>query len=417
MSQKNTLPSFTPILIVGAGPAGATASLTLSHLGIEHLIIDKAIFPRDKICGDGLDLKIPRIFRHLNRPEWTEELLNTPDIFLPAWGVRMVAPNGRTTDNIYTPLAGTKNYPPFVTAKRQDFDNFLLNKITSPYAHLRTGASLEALRRTPQGWEADILYQNQLQTVCCQLLMAADGDHSTILSHLQQRKIDRVHYASSLRVYYKNVAGLHPQNLIEFHFRKELPMGYFWIFPLPNGQANVGLGIQSRIAADRDINLRSLLDKLLFHTPDISHRFEQAQALEPVKGWGIPLASRRRTCVGDHYMLLGDAASLVNPLNGEGIGTAMLSGYIAAHYAQKAILNKSFTAQMLSGYEQDMSLRLADEVKAYNMALRFNHKRWYFPTLNTLFALDIPNRWIKKSMHQWHNTAFEQEIKLRFLNQ
>lgn len=407
----NTLPSFVPVLIVGAGPAGATASLMLSKIGIPHLIIDKATFPRDKVCGDGLDLKIPRILRHIN-PLWVDELLADETKFLPNWGVRLGAPNRKYHDSVYQPKDEKLAFPPFVTAKRFTFDHFLIQKIPSPHSDFRQGATLKTLRKIPTGFEVDILYNNVLQTVACNLLLGADGDHSTILRCLGERKIDRQHYASSLRVYYKGVQGFHDKNLIEVHFRKQLPVGYFWIFPMPNGEANVGLGIQSNVANQRNINLNHVFEQLITQEPDFKERFSAAEPLESVKGWGIPFASRKRKVLGDNYLLLGDAASMVNPLNGEGIGTAMMSGYIAAMYARRAVESGRFGQADLAGYQEEVSARLNDEIRTYNYALQFNHKTWFFPVLTTLFALDMPRSWFTKSMHQWADTALYRPIKL-----
>ena len=400
-----------PILVVGAGPAGATASLTLSKLQLPHLVIDQATFPRDKVCGDGLDLKIPRILRHLN-PDWASELLQQPNDFLQCWGVRLASPKNKYYDSIYEPKQHELAYPPFVTAKRYVFDNFLINKMSSPFCEFKQQATLKSLRKTPEGFEADILHADQLQTVHCKLLLAADGDHSTILRHLNERKINRQHYASSLRVYYKGIEGFHEKNLIEAHFRKQLPVGYFWMFPLPNGEANVGLGIQSDVASRLKINLNQVLEKLIKEEPDLKERFRNAEPIDQVRGWGIPLASVQRRVVGDNYLLLGDAASIVNPLNGEGIGTAMFSGYIAAMYAQRAVANNNFSAAAMQNYQQEVSARLKSEINLYNSALKYGSQSWSAPLLNLLFATGVPQKIMRDSMSEWIKTAYQRDIKL-----
>ena len=92
----------TDVLIIGAGPGGATTSLFLAKLGIPHCIVDAAVFPRDKICGDGLDLKVVRVLHHLDPTITTSEMFDHQEI-IPSWGARIITPNGRANEFRQTP--------------------------------------------------------------------------------------------------------------------------------------------------------------------------------------------------------------------------------------------------------------------------------------------------------------------------
>ena len=133
------------IVIIGAGPAGLAASIQLSKQHIHHIVLDKAVFPRDKICGDALSGKVVQAIKGLNE-KWLSELSMSED-FIGSYGVRFVAPNGIPLDIPFkTNLDDLKQAPGFI-AKRLDFDYWLYQKAKSPYATILNGAKIESLTR------------------------------------------------------------------------------------------------------------------------------------------------------------------------------------------------------------------------------------------------------------------------------
>jgi flavin-dependent dehydrogenase len=190
-------------------------------------------------------------------------------------------------------------------------------------------------------------------------------------------------------------------------------MSYFYIFPLANGEANVGYGMVSEVAAKGRHNLRDIFQKLIEEDPVMAPRFQNAEPLEAPVGWGIPLASRRRRAFGDGYLLAGDAASLVCPTSGEGIGTGMISGFIAAQFAQKALKNKRFDSEQFKNYDREIYRRLHSEIRLYKLMMAVSPKIYDFG-LNLL----APNSLFQRSFHRrvggWLKTAYERPIKVRF---
>jgi flavin-dependent dehydrogenase len=167
----------------------------------------------------------------------------------------------------------------------------------------------------------------------------------------------------------------------------------------------------SEVASKGGHNLRDIFKKLMREDPVMSPRFQKATPLEAPVGWGIPLASRRRQAFGDGYLLVGDAASLVCPTSGEGIGTGMISGYVAAHFVQKALTNKCFDAEQFKNYDREIYRRLNDEIRLYNLMMAVSPKIYDFG-LNML----APNPLFRWSFHQrvggWLNTAYKVPIKV-----
>jgi len=401
----------TEICIVGAGPAGATASLFLAQMGIPHLILDAAVFPRDKVCGDGLDLKVMRVLRQLDPDIVEKEIAGNP-AFSPSWGARFITPNGRTSDYVYLPRPGEPQYPLFWVAKRLHFDDFLVKKLDPRFADFRPGTKVTQVIRDGNAWRLLAKGPGGDLEIRARLLLGADGDHSVVLRGLGERKIDRRHYAGTLRQYWTGVAGVHPQNLIEVYFPPGLPLSYFYLFPLPGGEVNVGYGMVSEVAARGQHRLRDIFQHLILHDPVLAPRFRYAEPLETPVGWGLPLASRRRQACGDGYLLLGDAASLICPTTGEGIGSAMMSGFIAAHFARKAVTANRFDAAIFAGYETEIYRRLNTEIRQYQILRRFLPWRWYELGLNTLVPTPILRTFFQQQAGNWLRTAYEREIEI-----
>lgn len=405
----------TDILIVGAGPAGATTSLFLSKMGIPHIIVDAAKFPRDKICGDGLDLKVFRVLQHLDPAITVSEVFDNQD-FLQSWGARIITPNGRATEFVQPePAAGEPLRSVLWTAKRLHFDQFLVKKIDSRFANFLPETKVEKIERDGNAWRVQAKKSNGEELeISTRLLIGADGDHSVVLRSIGERGIERRHYAGTLRQYWRGVGGLHPKNLIEVYLPKGMPLSYFYIFPLPNGEANVGYGMVSELIAKNKYNLKDLFKKLLYEDPCMAPRFRDAEPLEEPIGWGIPLASRRRKNFGDGYLLVGDAASLVCPTSGEGIGTGMISGYIAAHFAQKALIAKRFDAGIFQNYDREVYRRLEDEISVFQNLMRFQPWRLYDLGINLITPLPALQKAFKRLHHGWLLTAYEKEIEINF---
>src|SRR5690606_35543296 len=166
---------------------------------------------------------------------------------------------------------------------------------------------------------------------------SSDLANSTFATRHAGISMDPRHHCAGVRAYYRGVTGLDPQGFIELIFLKDLLPGYLWIFPLPDGRANVGLGLRSDVVRKRRTDLKKLLRTLLAEHPQLRGRFAQATAEGPVQGMGLPLASKRQALSGDGFMLVGDAAHLIDPFTGEGISHAMISGVHAANRAAEAL--------------------------------------------------------------------------------
>lgn len=404
----------TGICIIGAGPAGATTSIFLGKMNIPHVIVDAAAFPRDKICGDGLDLNVIRVLNHIDPSIVQQELRNT-DAFTASEGMRFILPDGRQVSMMRNKRKGNDpldKHPIFFVSKRSTFDNLLVEKIDHSVADVRLGTRINSIEKKGDTW---CLHGESAQgyiIIETPMLVGADGDHSVVLRHLGERKIDRNNYAGAVRQYWKGVEGLHPDNLIEVYFPKSLPLSYFWIFPLPGGEANVGYGMASSYIAKKNINVRKSFTELIKTDPLLKERFKNAEPKETVKGWGVPMSGSRRKAHGNGWLLVGDAASIVCPTSGEGVGSGMISGYTAALFLQRAVQQNNFNSSLFTNYDREIHKRLGLEERLFRFV---NHiPGWAFSTgLNTVLSNGLFKRWLaNKEMQKWVHTAYHKKIEV-----
>jgi geranylgeranyl reductase family protein len=407
---------ITNICIIGGGPAGATTSIFLAKHGIEHVLVDAHEFPRDKVCGDGLDLNVVRVLNHIDPAIVQNELLGGKEKFTASGGLRFILGNGNHVDINGSRAEGVNSKPLskpiFFVAKRSDFDALLVSKIDRNVATVCFGTKITGIERVGERWKLSGKNANGNLEIDAAFIVGADGDHSVVVKYVGERKIDRKNYAGALRQYWTGVTGTHKDNLLEIYFPESLPLSYFWIFPLPDGKANIGFGMASEYVAKKGINLRTSFEHLIKTDPVLKERFKNAQPDETIKGWGVPMSGSGRKPNGDGWLLVGDAASLVCPTSGEGIGSGMISGYIAAKFLERANRKNDFSENMFKNYNREVHKRLRTEEKLFRFANAV--PVWAF---TKGIKLILSNKYFKnwfanKEMPRWVHTAYHEEIKV-----
>jgi geranylgeranyl reductase family protein len=356
-------------IILGGGPTGATAAMYLGKaLGREKvLLVDKAQFPRDKVCGDAQGRKAAKIMRELGIYEGYEKLPGQK-----IYGITLSSPNGT---QVHVDVEKRDKPAPGYVHKRMDFDNYLF-ECAKRFATVKIISVADLI--IEDGFVKGIAGTNSKggrEEHRANIVLAADGAHSIVAAKFGLNKNPPEHYIVALRAYYKNVEGM--SDRIEIHLIKTLIPGYFWIFPLPDKEANVGLGMIIKDMNEKKVNLKDAMLKEIAENPLFRDRFRNAELAGEIRGWSLPIASYHRKCYGNGFLLLGDAASLIDPLSGEGIGNGMISGRVAATVTMEALKKNDFSEKFLKKYDKELWKEIGPEVKAnyrlQKLGKRFPH--------------------------------------------
>ncbi len=329
------------VIIVGAGPAGASAASYLAQAGVDVVVLEKTAFPREKVCGDGLT---PRAVRQL--------ISMGIDLDEPGWirnqGLRIVGGGHR----LELPWPDLAHYPGFgLVRTRLDFDEILVRHAQKAGAQLHertsvTGPVLDDAGRvvgvTAKPVDDDGRKAGAEATYRAPVVIAADGNSTRLsLAMGLQRRDDRP-LGVAVRTYY--TSPRHDDDWLESWLElwdgepgsRALLPGYGWMFGVGDGTVNVGLGILNTSSAFGNVDYKQLLTKWLDHTPQ-EWGFREHNRTAPVRGAALPMGFNRKPHYANGMLLVGDAGGMVNPFNGEGIAYAMESGEMAANAITQAM--------------------------------------------------------------------------------
>ncbi|MCC6384345.1 MAG: NAD(P)/FAD-dependent oxidoreductase [Bacteroidia bacterium] len=374
----------TDVLIAGAGPSGTACALALAGSGIRPVLIDARNFPRDKVCGDAIPHRAVKVIREL-APELYNRLKQVKTI-MPSYGCRVFAPDRKMIDICFS----MEGY----LSRRIDFDAILLEEVTAMnQTQFYPSEEIIELNRTENG----MLTETNNFIFHSQLIIGCDGAHSEVRKKFIGNAIDPAHYSGAVRAYYRNIADTR-EGMMEIHLLKNLPFGYFWIFPLVNGQANVGLGMLSEKIAERKINLRRTLEQLIEQDEIISGRFRNSEALTEITGFGLPMGSNPETICGERFMLCGDAASLIDPATGEGIGNAMLSGMFAGYQAVRCVRHNDYSVSFIQPYQDKVYQKLGAELRRKYRLQQLIGRRPYLASWAV--SLSLRSGWLRRELQK-----------------
>lgn len=376
------------VLIIGAGPSGVATAYCLRNSGLTVAILDKATFPREKICGDGLTLDVIQQLAAMS-PE-LGDAFHAFSGKLSCSGAEIFAPSG---NQVTLPVRPAGEKKQMFTCRRKDFDYFLIQQL-KVFSNITIfeGCIPEKIEIFDNG----VFAHTNLGTFQGRMAVGADGVNSFTARQMNIKRISPEHQCVAMRTYYRGLKPLTEGNPIEMYLPKEILPGYLWIFHLADGTANVGIGILASVIREKKINLKKLFQEILLKEPLLS-RLKTATQLEPVKGLIIPLGGEQRVISGEKFLLTGDAATLVDPITGEGVANALRSGRIAADHIRRCHQENNFGAAFNQAYDHEIYRRMMPEFRLH-LTLRklLNHPK----LLNVIIGAASKHPKTEAGLHQ-----------------
>jgi geranylgeranyl reductase family protein len=336
--------SHADVVVVGAGPAGSAAAAWAARAGHDVLVIDAANFPRDKACGDGLTPRAVAELERLGLGEWLDARIRHRGLRMSGFGgeveVEWPGPSFPSTGS---------------AVARVELDDRIRKVAEESGARMRLGVKAVGANHDSSARVTSVSLADGTQ-VGCRELIVADGARSTLGRVLGRRWHQETVYGIAARGYLTTARSDDPWLTSHLELRSPdgavLP-GYGWIFPLGNGEVNIGVGALSTSKRPAELALRPLMsyytdlrrDEWGFEGPPRA----MASALLPMGGAVSGVAGR-------NWMLIGDAAACVNPLNGEGIDYGLETGRLAVEMLGSGDLSKAWPHLLQSHYGQGFSV-------------------------------------------------------------
>lgn len=348
------------VVVVGAGPGGSATAAHLAQAGLDVVLLEKSAFPREKVCGDGLTPRAVKQLVKLGIDTSTEAgWLRNHGLRILGGGMRLELP--------WPELASFPDYG--LVRTRLDFDQILARRAqklgvslheqtpaVSPVTDDRSGRVVGVTAR-PLGAERDVMFK-------APVIVAADGNSSRLSLALGLHRRENRPMGVAYRRYYESPR--HDDDWLESWLelwdrvdgQDRLLPGYGWVFGMGDGTSNVGVGILNTSASFRNVDYRTLLKRWVAQMPS-EWEFDEEHARGAIRGAALPMGFNRKPHYDRGVLLVGDAAGMVNPCNGEGIAYAMESGELAAEVIAQALARPAGQARELAlrGYPRVLNDR------------------------------------------------------------
>ena len=348
------MPSIFDVAIIGAGPAGSATAIALARSGYAVALIDKQIFPREKLCGDFVNPINWPIFRDLGVEE---RLLAQPHTRVT--GFRITSYCGASAAATFSQVDQNRSFG--LGLRRAQLDHVLLQRAEEAGVTIRTGQRVQQISKHSTEWQLDM---GAGESWRAKILVGADGRNSWVAQQLGMNTRAATRGRSvGFQTRIHGSGGSDGQ--IEIHL---FPGGYAGLVGVGDGTASLGLAIDKRILPRVGVD-EFLRTERLAQNPYLKSVLEPREKVHGFRA-AYPVYFPKRRSFADAVVLVGDAARVTEPITGEGIYFAMRSGMLAAETLDRALRQGDLSANYLRAYEQTCARALRPRV-LLNSLLRF----------------------------------------------
>jgi geranylgeranyl reductase family protein len=350
------------VLIAGGGPAGASCAWHLAKRGHKVLLVDFQRFPRDKVCGDFVG---PVAIRELEAMGITSyEQFQNANVIRKA----TVFLDGEPL--VTKPIPHVANLPDHGRViPRQILDNWIYEAAKNAGVKMLAPCRLNNFEVHENGVVSFCKMGNKEISFTTKFLVGADGSSSTTARIVNGAKPDPKDRIVAVRAYYENINCVPEQ--AELYFTSKSFPGYYWFFPTGSKSANAGVGMVLDNFPKDDINLKELLMDLIASDKTLNEKIGDGVLKDKVVGWPLSTYNPDAKIVMQRVLLAGDAAGLINSLNGEGIQYAMLSGRWAAECLSTCFATNDFSLKAIEKYEHKVKSEVGYDMCLSNMVIQF----------------------------------------------
>ena len=325
------------VAVVGAGPGGSAAATYLSLAGLKTVLLDKAEFPRDKTCGDGLSPRALAVLKDMGL------LTNIEQVGYRITHMGLSAPSG---DAFSEPIPQLKEAPAYATiVPRLTLDNIIREQAEKSGAEFRR-AQVKAVERD----NGHVTIRTNSDAVQAKMVIIATGASTALLEQTGILQ-DYPPPAVAARAYFEDMAPIPPT--IQFYFEGIPLPGYGWIFPLSATSANVGAGILRQQKKKKGLSPRTVMEQFMVSRP-LQPLMQNARQIGPIKGYPLRMDFPTAPTFGERILLVGESAGLVNPITGEGIDYALESGQMAARHLLEMFARADFSPAQHQRYDKKL---------------------------------------------------------------
>ena len=330
---------FFDVVIIGAGPSGSNAAISYKKLNpdLKIALVDKAIFPRDKSCGDAFG---PGVISALKRFGNEHILEDEPEVV----STTLFGPKNIGIQN-YIPEVKNKEDSIVYVIPRLDLDNRILNLAKEEEVETFEGYRFSKFFINEESVSVEIENEEKEKYFLeAKLLVGADGANSRVRKSLNLKQNSDWNKAIAIRAYIDspNYLEIFKERTLMFEINVSAIKGYAWAFPSKGNLLNIGIGVPLSVFKKEKMDIKNLLDEFV---KTLESRGVIVENLRMEKSFMLPFASSRPKLAHNRVALIGDAGSMINPMSGEGIFYGMEAGFLLANETHQ-LINES--ASMLN---------------------------------------------------------------------